>query len=166
MALDNKTFIGYTRDNYPVYDRTNSHIHTESGLSHEIIKEALGYMYANGARFKQKEIRFHRNIGYNHCVEITPSDEVVMVYRKGRTGKTPMVKNRTPEPCKFLTIIIKKDQHLKNSYILISCFIGKGSFCEPWDKNIRSAEERKMCEEYWRTHALIYNPDQVDWKRM
>ena len=166
MASDKGTFIGYTRDHYPVYDRTNSHIPTESGLSREIIKEALGYMYANGARFKQKEIRFHRNIGYNQCVKINQGDEVIMVYRKGRAGKTPMVKNRTPEPCNVLTIIIKKDQHLQNSYILITCFIGKGGFREPWDKNIRSPEERKQCEEYWRTHALIYNPDQIDCERM
>ena len=166
MASDKGTFIGYTRDHYPVYDRTNSHIPTESGLSREIIKEALGYMYANGARFKQKEIRFHRNIGYNQCVKINQGDEVIMVYRKGRAGKTPMVKNRTPEPSIVLTIFIKKDQHLQNSYILITCFIGKGGFREPWDKNIRSPEERKQCEEYWRTHALIYNPDQIDCERM
>lgn len=89
-----------------------------------------------------------------------------MVYRKGREDPTPMVKEREPLPCNVLTVIIRKEKELKNHYTLITAFVGRGSTREPWDKGIRSDEERRECVEFWSTHALLYNPDLIDWERM
>lgn len=164
QATDN--YLGTTKDGYNVYDRADSHFHLENGITKDFFKKALQRMYANGASFKKKEIYFTKPIGFSNCVEITAEDQSVMVYRKGREGQTPMVKGRKPEPCNILTVIIRKEKEYKNHYTLITCFIGGGSTREPWDKGIRSDEERRECEEYWHTHALIYDPDLIDWDRM
>lgn len=162
---ENRNFLGTTRDGYEVFDRRNSHIHKESGITEDLIKKALNFMYANGSKFKKKEINFNNTVGVTCCVKVSSEDNIVYVHRKGRFGLTPMVFDRKPEPCNTITIIIRKDDNA-NSYSLITCFVGGGATREPWDKNIRSAKEKKECEEFWSTHALIYNANEVDWDRM
>lgn len=158
-------YIGTTRDGYNVYDRADSHLHYEGGITKQLVKRALSYIYANGVVFKKKIVHFRETIGYNNCVRVSKNDEIVKVYRKGRGGKTPMVKKRNPEPCKSLVLIIRKDREHENSYILVTCFVGEDSVREPWDITLRTDEERAASERYWATHALIYNPELVDWQR-
>ena len=165
MQITN-TYLGTTRDGYSVYDRADSHFHSECGITNELLKKALRKIYANGIKFKKKEIHFPNTIGLSHCVETTSNDEVIMVYRKNRQGQTPMVINRKPEPSNTLTVIILKDTKHENRYILVSCFVGGGSMREPWDKGIMTDEERKQSEEFWSSHALLYNPTLIDWDRM
>lgn len=165
MADKNGVFLGKTRDGYLVYDREDTHIHFENGIDKQLIRRALSFMYANGAKFKKKVVFFHETIGYNNCISITPLDEVINVYRKGRTGMTPMVKGRKPEPCKSMVVIIRKDRECENCYRLVTCFAGDDSVREPWDITIRTEEERRASEKFWSTHALVYNPDLVDWER-
>ena len=161
MAQTEALYLGTTRDGYLVYDREDSHIHFEGGITKQIVKRALGFMYANGVNFKKKTVYFREFIGYNNCVTVTSADKVVRVYRKGRMGMTPMVKCRKPEPCKSLVIIIRKDKERENCYRLITCFVGEDSVREPWDVTIQTDEERKASEHYWATHALVYNPDLI-----
>ena len=166
MVETTNIYLGTTRDGYNVYDRADSHIYPEGGLSGKLISKALSLMYANGVPFKKKEVHFRETIGFSHCVKTSPEDEIVMVYRKGHRGKTPMVKGREPEPCNTLTVVIRRDKDYENHYTLITAFIGKGATREPWDTCIRTAADRKQCEEYWSTHAMLYDPKLVDWDRM
>lgn len=165
MVQETRVYLGTTKDGFKVYDRADSHIHAEGGLSKEYIRRALKGIYANNSSFKKKEFRFNNPIGLNHCVPVSATDKIVMVYRKGREGQTPMVKGRKPLPCNILTVIIRKKKEEKD-YTLLTAFIGGGSTREPWDRGIRSEEERKECEEFWKTHALIYDPKLIDWERM
>ena len=165
MAQINGVYLGKTRDGYPVYDREHTHIHYECGINKKLLNVALSYMYANGAKFKKKEIHFRDEIGYNNCIPVTSSDEVVYVYRKGRMGTTPMVKGRLPEACKSMVVIIRKDKDYPNCYRLVTSFVGVDSVKEPWDVTIRTEEERRVSEQFWSTHALVYNPDLIDWER-
>ena len=166
MIKSSNIYLGTTRDGYNVYDRSDSHFHFECGITLELLKKALDKMYANGSTFIKKEIHFRNTIGFCNCVKTKPNDEIIMVYRKGRSGQTPMVKGRSPEPSNILTVILRKDMEQKNSYVLISCFIGGDSFREPWDKGIKTDEERKQSKDFWSSHALLYNPNLVDWDRM
>lgn len=166
MVQTTDNYLGTTRDGYNVYDRLDSHFHSEGGITKELLQNALKRMYANGSKFKVKEIHFSNPIGCTTCVPITSEDEIVMVYRKGREGKTPMVKQREPLPCNILTVIIRKENDRINHYTLMTCFVGGGSKREPWDKAIRTEEERKESEEFWASHALLYNPELIDWDRM
>ena len=158
-------YLGTTRDGYNVYDRVDSHLHFEGGITKQLVRRALGFIYANGVVFKKKVVYFREIIGYNNCIAINENDEVVKVYRKGRSGKTPMVKNRKPEACKSMVVIIRKDRERENCYTLITCFVGEESVREPWDITLRTDEEKAASEHYWATHALVYNPELIDWER-
>jgi hypothetical protein len=160
------TYFGKTADGYKIYDRLNSHIHKEGMQKQQLIAEAISKIYANGINFKKEIVFFDRNIGLKHCVPTSDEDEIIMVYRKGREGKTPIVLNKEPIPCKELTVIIKAMPDTPDSYILITAYVGGESTREPWDKGITSEEERLECEKFWSTHALIYNQDLIDWERM
>lgn len=161
------TFLGKTNDGYRVYDRGDSHFHPEGGLTLEILKEGLRKIrFSKGGDFQKHELCFKRNIGYTTCVETTNDDQIVFVYRKGREGQTPMVKNREPEESSDLTIILRKDENMVNHLTLITAFIGAGSTPEPWDRRLRkNPKAKREAENFWNSHALIYNEELVDWER-
>ena len=160
MRQETRDYLGTTKDGYEVYDRADSHIHTEGGIYRKLLEKALGLMYAHNVQFKKKEIKFPSAIGFNKCVSVTAEDDIVMVHRKGRAGQTPMVKGREAVPCNILTVVILKSG--EKCYTLLSAYIGQDAPREPWDKSIRSEEERKKSEEFWKKHALIYDPKLID----
>lgn len=163
MVKTTNILLGTTRDGYNVYDREDSHLHTEGGMNKELVNEAISYMYANNARFKVKTVHFRRNVGICCLVPITEADDVIMVYRKGRQGPTPMVKNRQGEKTNAITIIIRKERNVENHYTLITAFVGEQSFPEPWDKQLKEgSKELAESIEFWSTHALLYNEEVID----
>lgn len=160
-------YLGKTNNGLKVYDREDSHFHAECGLTIELLKEGLRKIqFPKWTNFQKFELNFHRPIGLTNCVEVTASDDVVMVYRKGREGMTPMVKNRTAEPCECLTIILRKDENMVNHSTLITSFIGAGSTPEPWDRRLsKDSKAKAEAEAFWATHALIYDESLIDWER-
>lgn len=158
--------LGTTADGFKVYDRPNSHFHSKE-ISPETLADAISKISTNGWRFRKGEAKFDETVGYTSCVEVDEHDDVDMYYRIKRWGKTPMVKGRSPEPCKSIVAILKKDNEDEH-YLLITAYVGTlaNSYREPWDRNIRSDEERAECEAFWSNHALIYDPEQIDWERM
>lgn len=160
-------YLGKTNDGLKVYDREDSHFHAEGGLTIELLKEGLRKIqFPKWTSFQKYELNFHRPIGLTTCVEVTETDDVVMVYRKGREGMTPMVKNRTAEPCEWLTIILRKDENMVNHSTLITSFIGAGSTPEPWDRRLsKDSKAKAEAEAFWATHALIYDESLIDWER-
>lgn len=162
-----KVFLGRTKDGIEVYDRADSHFHYEGGLTPELLESALSVIDTKGKKFIKELIQFDHEVGGKTCVEVGPEDDVVMVYRKGRNGMTPMVKNREMEPCDTVTIIMKKQYapRSKGYLELLTSYIGEGSPREPWDPGMNSEAERKSSEEFWKTHALIYDDDLIDWEK-
>ena len=148
---------------FEIFDRQDSHIHKQEGLSNKLLEEAIRKIEVNGEDFINEEVKFDSVIGYSNCVELNECDKssVIYVRRKGRRGKTPMIKGKLPEPCDTVTVILKRYKS-SNWYIVVTAFIGKNSKKEPWDKSIRSRKKRKESEIFWQNHALIYNPELVD----
>ena len=157
-------FIGKSADGYSIFDRTDSHIHLEGGLTDELLKSAVSMVRTSGKSFFKAKCQFEKPVGYSMCVPVSKKDNVLMVYRKGRKGMTPMVKGRNPEPCSSIIVILKKDQ-TNHCYILVSAFIGNETEKEPWDAFVRTEEQRKKSITFWTTHALIYDENQIDWER-
>lgn len=167
MASTTMNYLGKTNNGLKVYDREDSHFHPEGGLTLEILQEGLRKIqFPKWSRFEKYELNFHRKIGQTTCVQVTDADDVVMVYRKGRQGMTPMVKNRKAEPCEWLTIILRKDENMVNHSTLITSYIGAGSPPEPWDKRLsKNPKAKAEAEAFWNTHALIYDESLIDWER-
>ena len=162
-----RLFFGRTKDGAEVYDRPDSHFHSEGGLTPELLGEALATIEANGRPFIKELVRFDRIIGGKTCVEVGPEDEIIMAYRKGRSGPTPLVKNREASPCDSVTIVLRKDRSIRDRdvYETLTSYVGEGSPREPWDPNLTSEEDRKECEDFWKTHALIYDDELIDWEK-
>ena len=162
-----RVFFGRTKDGAEVYDRPDSHFHSEGGLTPELLGEALATIEANGRPFIKELVRFDHIIGGKTCVEVGPEDEIIMAYRKGRSGPTPLVKNREASPCDSVTVILRKDRSIRDrdAYETLTSYVGEGSPREPWDPNLTSEGERKECEDYWKSHALLYDDDLIDWEK-
>ena len=162
-----RVFLGTTKDGAEVYDRPDSHFHSEGGMTADLLASALSVIDTEGRSFLKEKVDFDHPIGETTCVEVGPEDEIVMVYRKGRSGQTPMVKNREANPCSSVVAILKKDRSVKDKpvYELVTSYIGIDSPREPWDPGISTEEEKNASEEYWRTHAIIYDDSLIDWEK-
>lgn len=130
-----------------VVDRHQSHIH-EGVL--RLLPEALGQIDSLGRGFLLEVVDFGRVIGETICVGTGPSDQIVFAKRRGRFGYSRFVKNRKPEPCSEMVVILKKAEE-DNLFVLITAFVGHRPEPEPWDRN---ATANSLA--FWRSHALVW----------
>lgn len=145
-------YVGTTADGIRVYDRRESHLHLEGGLTMELISEAISRVRTSDELVTKETVEFGCIIGKTTCVRVDPAkDEIVYIRRGNRPGLTPMVKNREPEDCSCVTVVLIRHG---NDMKLLTAYIGKGAPKEPWDLSIRTAQERLECEAFWKTHAL------------
>lgn len=146
-------FVGFCSNGARVFDRNDGHNDVHP-VDETLLREAL-LKISPSEDFVKEVIPFERVIGKTTCVTVDKTDNIVMAYRKGRLGPTPMVLNREPSDCSTLVVILKK---IGNSdYILRTTFIGGLSEREPWDPSIADSEEQQRAEDFWSTHALIYD---------
>lgn len=153
-----KVYLGY---NF-IMTRKNS-----SYVSYAHVKEALSNFKGLIEDHYFGTINMNRPVGKCACVEITDEnrDKVQMLYRRGKSGKTPVIINGKMKQTQYITLGIQRDKKDKEKYHVFAAYYGPCSGNEPWDPRIKSEEQRKECEEFWSTHALCLAPTQIDWKR-
>lgn len=156
--MNEKNILGVTADGVKIVDRHNSHVHFENGISLELINAALRKVRVGGKKFATYTVSFDRIIGKSACVAVDERDEIVLVQRKGRMGITPMVKNREGVDTNKLTFAILQNE---GEGVLITAYVGDKSEKEPWDKNIKTPEEKMSAILFWRNHALLYDESQI-----
>ncbi len=84
-----------------------------------------------------------------------------------------MVLGRDPEPCNNLCIVLRRINNSKHSrkrsgqteYQLVTAYVGNYLVKTPDDPHIANEEERKRCLDFWSNHALIFDPNIVDWEK-
>ncbi len=144
--------LGRLLSGEPVVDRHNSHIHRDVA---RLLPEALAKVDAQGRTFLVEEVDFGRLVGETVCVTTGVGDTIVFAQRPRRFGLSRFVKNRAPEPCSKVVVILKKDDH-EDYYVLITAFVGHWPEPEPWDRNVT---ERSVA--FWSSHALIWGSEPV-----
>ncbi len=140
----------------PVLVPENSHFHdhvTEINgeLDHLVI--ALGQVQSSDADergFIQKVIPFEDPVGTTNCVETKDGDDILFATRPKRYGPSRFVKNRQPEPCNTLVVVLRSVDATKASFNLITAFVGVTSK-EPWDKFAGPTDKV-----FWANHALVW----------
>lgn len=146
-----------------VVDRYVSHIKA-SVAKH--LPSALAQIKSQGRDFFIEEVDFGKTIGETTCVPTGPLDQVVFAKRPKRLGMTRFVKNRTPEPCSSVVVILKKADRQPGVYVLISAFIGRKPEPEPWDQRnfaqtSNPAEAERLSREFWASNALVWGSEEV-----
>ena len=114
-----------------VVDRFNSHIHESVAA---LLPEALTKVSLGGSQFAVEQVDFDRIVGETTCVETHEGDQIIYAQRPKRFGASRFVKNRQPEPCKSVVVILKKAED-GDYFVLITAFIGVRPEPEPWDRN-------------------------------
>lgn len=144
--------LGILGSGEKVYDRPNSHIHSNISA---LLPEALGQVNLNGDQFAVCEVKFGRVVGVTTCVLTLEVDTIVFAQRPKRFGLSRFVKNRQPEPSESVVVILKRDD-VEGYYVLITTFIGGKPEPEPWDKN---ATEKSVV--FWNSHALVWGSEPI-----
>ena len=135
-----------------VVDRFNSHVHENAT---RLLPAVFAKINTQGRKFLIEEVLFDRIVGETVCVLTTDADEIVWAKRPKRFGHSRFVKNRKPEPCDKVVVILKKDD-FEDYYVLITAFIGHRPEPEPWDQNANSNSLA-----FWGSHALIWGSEEV-----
>ena len=165
-----RVYLGKTKDGVRVFNRTDdeTHLHSEGGLTPELVESALLAIDSGGRDFIRESVKFDHVIGGQACVDVGPEDEIVMVIRGDRGLPTPMVKNREPKPTDSVTVVMKKEDAEDEGgfYEIRTAYIGEPSPREPWDPSIKSREEQKRCQDFWDSHALLFdeNDRTINWE--
>ncbi|RJO73134.1 MAG: hypothetical protein C4523_01990 [Myxococcales bacterium] len=133
-----------------VIDRSRSHLH--DGVE-SLLPEALSRVQG-GRSFIKETVDFERPIGETTCVPTLPNDIIIWAKRPNRFGHTRFVKNRAPEACSSMVVILKKAEDRPGTYVLISAFVGNGAEPEVWDRNATTRSR-----EFWASHALVWGSE-------
>lgn len=117
-----------------------------------------------GREFIEEEVSVKESIGNTQCVRTVDGDGIVFARRPGRKGLTRFVKNREPEDCDSVFVVLKKVR--QHRYVLLTGFTGCKPEPEPWDEQAFSrakdpAEARKRSQEFWNQHALVYHESDI-----
>lgn len=90
-----------------------SHNHMQAHLDVlPFLEEAIRLVYLSDDKIQKVVVDFGRIVGKTTCVTINENDEIYYAFRQGRKWKSKMVKNREPEECSTMCLVIKK-QNMK-----------------------------------------------------
>lgn len=160
-----KTYLATTKTGHKIYlcDETLEHMKAHSDVSMEHIKEAIEQNETYQGPFEIRMISLGYIVGEDRCIEVQENDpEVQHLYRKGRAGTTPITFSKYARLTSLITIGICLDQDLKDT--LFTAFYGQLAPREPWDPSLPE-QERAESEEFWKNHAIVARPDEIDWER-
>lgn len=166
---DSKVFLARTLNGQDIYVSadTMEHMkaHPDVKLAHVV--EAIGKINDYDGRFHMGSVDMGRVIGTDNCVEVgKDNEEVQMLYRKGREGKSPVILetgNTKPAETKLVTIGMRRDDDDGKSTMFTS-FYGQIAPKEPWDKSL-TPKEKVASQKFWSTHALVIPKEAVDLER-
>lgn len=116
------------------------------------LEEALRRVPTKNRPFIRVAVDLGRVIGTSQCVETDSSDQIYYASRPGRITQTRFVTTKTAQPCRLVTLIMKKAEM---NYRLITAYIGDLAEKEVGDPSIRTENERMACENFWSCHALV-----------
>ena len=166
LEAEERPVIGQTKDGATVRDRVDSHFHSEGGLTAELLAEALSTIDTKGRPIIAEQVDFDQPVGRQTCVMVGPEDDIEMVFRKKRSGRTPMVHGREAQETNSIVVVISRDGEIPdNNYKLVTSYVGEKSPREPWDPGLESDRAVAESEQFWNTHALLYDESLIDFER-
>lgn len=144
-----------TKDGHKVYySRYHLKVHADV-IEH--LQEAVSKIDSKDEPFIKVAVDFNKNIGFTTCVKVHKNDEFRYAKRLGRKYPTRFVLNREPVPCSTVTVIMKRTPYSENyGYSLLTAYVGGLATKEVHDPKLEY-EEAHEANEFWSTHALIWD---------
>ena len=146
--------------NLIVSGETLKHLQTHKSVL-QYLEEAAAKINVDGGFFRQ-EIDLGKPLSESGEVydetPITPTTKTTFAYRQGRHGATRVVPAGTPSGVATSISIIAYPE-TDGSYVLITAFIGSLTPREPWDKNMKTDEEKQGALDFWCSCSLVHNPE-------
>ncbi len=151
--MNHGPLLGTLKNGSLVYDRSDSHLHTEYPDIHTVLKTALADIEPNtNLDVATYSHIFPDVIGESIRVPTTSEDEIIFAQRLRRAGLTWFVKNRLLRPTNVFTVVVKRDKYAAGEqYILITAYVGEPAPPEPWD-TIATPESIP----FWNQNALVW----------
>lgn len=161
-----KVFLATTATGIDVYieSETFEHMQAHPDVDLEVVKEAISKIddITTETPFRIGSTDLGRTVGKDNCVEINSEDKIEMLYRKNRDGQTPVILNGEKADTSLVTVGICLDQ---GKHTMFTAFYGQLAPKEPWDERIQNPTEKAEAEKFWSTHALVLEPDAIDWDK-
>lgn len=146
--------LGALQSSELVFDSNPSHLEGHPTVR-PYLAAALQRTASLGRERIYEEIDFDRCIGVSNCVHTGPADEIVYAQRKNRIGLTRFVRNRVPEPCSSVVIVLVRLE--QGGYVLRTAFIGNKTPMEPWDPESVAS----VSLPFWNAHALVWGHAEI-----
>jgi hypothetical protein len=124
-----------------------------------LLPEVLEKIDTNNRTFIKMNVDLGRIVGHTICVPTTEQDEIVYARRPGRNRYSRFVKNREPIPTQTVAVLLRRIG--RDTYRLVSSWIGTVACKEPTDRSIVTDQERMECIAFWNRHALIWSPEEI-----
>ncbi len=146
--------LGNLASGEAVYEEDDSHLSDHPSVV-PLAREVLAQVTSNNRPSIVDEIDLGREVGKNIRVSTTDKDEIIFARRPGRTGLTRFVKNRQPESCSKVVVILNRQK--SGEYIISTAFIGTRCPAEPWDE--KWADENSV--PFWNSQALVWGSEEI-----
>lgn len=115
----------------------------------DYLEEVIKEIRPEGRETIEHEHEFDHVVGETLCVETDESSDIVYAIRPSRNGYSKFVMNKDPEPTRYMTVILKKDDKV-GGYTIVTAYFGRLAPREPWGEN----PTKEQCE-FWKNHALV-----------
>lgn len=143
--------------------------HPEVGA---VIEEAVSRIKLPSDRTEiWTEIEMSRIVGVSGCVEarrIRETDLTTFAWRKERKHPSRVAVGAEGRPVSTVVVRALPTANLW-IYLLATAYVGTKAPLEPWDPELKTAQEKDESLDFWCTHALVYNhavmglPFQFSW---
>ena len=143
------------RSGEKVIDREVSHLH---GNVQDFLPEVFAGLASGQREWIVHGHDFGQAVGRTVCVRTFPNDTIVFAQRLHRKGLTRFVKNREPDPCSVVTVVLRWLSE-KDCYEIVTAYVGVPAEPEPWDKEDQVATEQSIA--FWNSHALVWGSEEI-----
>lgn len=134
-----------------------------SNVTNALLACALGDIDSRGSRHFRRSVTFPNVIGKTLCVETQPDDDIIYARRKNRPGYSRFVRNRRPEECRVVTVVLCDITASINGcavdrwYTVEAAWVGENAPPEPWDNRLKNNPRRlRESQDYWSSHGFVW----------
>ena len=130
----------------------------------QVIEYAVknGYLINISNKFLGMILELPFSVGYTALCKTDQDHDIVYAKRKNRDVFSRFTLDGKKVKTNKCILILNRNNQREDEYYVITMFPGETLIKEPEDKNIKNKFEREEIIEFWKHHAFVFNPKDVD----